>query len=73
METKKAIDTPEIKLHFLDYWRILRIRKTVIIVVFLLTTITSALVSLLLMPKKYSSTARIAVQKDLPDITPLVP
>ena len=39
METttsKPTFNAPEIKLHFLDYWRIIRIRKTVILAVFLL-------------------------------------
>ena len=32
---------PEAKLHFLDYWRIIRIRKMVILTVFLLVVITT--------------------------------
>ena len=33
MEPTKSFDTPEAKLHFLDYWRIIRVRKTVILAV----------------------------------------
>jgi len=35
----------ETKLHFLDYWRIIRIRKTVILAVFLPRRITATLVT----------------------------
>src|SRR5688572_24528171 len=67
METTKSFDTPEAKLHFLDYWRIIRVRKTVILAVFLLVAITTTLVTFIL-PPKFASTARISVQKDAPDI-----
>ena len=36
MDQLKTTPPQETKLHFLDYWRIIRIRKTVIIAVFLL-------------------------------------
>ena len=67
METTKTFDTPEAKLHFLDYWRIIRVRKTVILAVFLLVAVTTTLVTFIL-PPKYASTVRISVQKDAPDI-----
>jgi succinoglycan biosynthesis transport protein ExoP len=68
METTKAqTNTPEATLHFLDYWRIIRIRKTVILAVFLLVTITTTLVTYIL-PEYYASTVRIAVDKDAPDV-----
>jgi capsular exopolysaccharide synthesis family protein len=57
----------ETKLHFLDYWRIIRIRKTVILAVFLLVVITATLVTFIL-PESYSSTARIKVERDQSDI-----
>ena len=67
-ETPKEFTAPpEIKLHFLDYWRIIRIRKTVILAVFLLVSLTTTLVTLIL-PEAYSSTARIQVEKDTGDI-----
>jgi succinoglycan biosynthesis transport protein ExoP len=62
----------ESQLHFLDYWRIIRIRKTVILAVFLLVVITTTAVTFIL-PESYMSTARIEVQKDAADITPLMP
>jgi polysaccharide biosynthesis transport protein len=57
----------ETKLHFLDYWRIIRIRKTVILAVFLLVVLTTTAVTFIL-PETYMSVARIEVQKDTPDI-----
>src|SRR5437660_6534073 len=57
----------ETKLHFLDYWRIIRIRKTVILAVFLLVVITATLVTFIL-PESYSSMARIKVERDQSDI-----
>src|SRR6185503_16602067 len=67
MEATKNFDAPEIKLHFLDYWRIIRIRKTVILAVFLLVAITTTLVTFVL-PPRFASTVRIAVEKDAPDM-----
>ena len=66
--SRKAQDA---KLHFLDYWRIIRIRKAVILVVFLLVVLTTSLVSVFLTPT-YSSTARIAIKKDSSDIAGLL-
>jgi uncharacterized protein involved in exopolysaccharide biosynthesis len=62
-----TFNAPEVKLHFLDYWRIIRIRKTVILAVFLLVTITTTVVTFW-MPKMYSSTVRVRVEKDAPDV-----
>src|ERR1044071_881518 len=68
MESSKVQPAPETKLHFLDYWRIIRIRKTVILAVFLLVVITATLVTWFL-PESYSSIARIKVERDQSDIT----
>lgn len=51
------------KLHFLDYLRILRIRKAIIITVFLIT-FTIATVVTFILPESYSSTARIKIEPD---------
>lgn len=67
MDPLKATSTAEAKLHFLDYWRIIRIRKTVIMAVFLLVVITATIVTFIL-PESYSSKARIKVQRDTTDI-----
>ena len=70
MEPVKNQPPPEASLHFLDYWRIIRIRKTVIISVFLLIAITATVVTFIL-PSSYSSTARIEINPDVNDIQPM--
>src|SRR6187549_3545256 len=69
MEANKTefAPAPEAKLHFLDYWRIIRIRKTVILAVFLLVVLTATLVTFILTPT-YSSTSRIKIERDQTDI-----
>lgn len=67
MDPSKTAPPPETKLHFLDYWRIIRIRKTVILAVFLLVVITATLVTFVL-PVSYASTARIKIDRDRSDI-----
>jgi succinoglycan biosynthesis transport protein ExoP len=65
MEVSKAPQSQESKLHFLDYWRIIRIRKAVILAVFLLVVITTAIITQF-QPESYSSLARMRVEKDTP-------
>src|ERR1041385_6966307 len=67
MDPLKVTQQQETKLHFLDYWRIIRIRKTVILAVFLLVVITATLVTFI-MPESFASTARIKVERDVTDI-----
>src|SRR6187401_926405 len=67
MDPAKVPAPQETKLHFLDYWRIIRIRKTVILAVFLLVVITATLVTFIL-PESYSSKCRIKVERDQTDI-----
>ena len=67
-EPSNFLNTPEIKLHFLDYWRIIRIRKTIILAVFLLVSLTATLVTYVL-PESYASTVVISVEKDTKDAT----
>jgi capsular exopolysaccharide synthesis family protein len=67
MELSKNQASSDSKLHFLDYWRIIRIRKVIIVAVFLLVLITVTGVTFVL-PEAFSSTARIKVEKDTPDI-----
>ena len=68
MDPLKVQPPQETKLHFLDYWRIIRIRKTVILAVFLLVVITATLVTFIL-PESYASMARIKVDRDQSDIS----
>ncbi|MBG88642.1 MAG: capsular biosynthesis protein [Verrucomicrobiales bacterium] len=51
------------RLHFLDYWRILRLRKGVIFVNFIFVVLVATFVTYLL-PKTYKSTVRMDVKKD---------
>src|SRR2546423_3252841 len=67
MDPLKTPPPQETKLHFLDYWRIIRIRKTVILAVFLLVVITATLVTFIL-PESFSSTAKIKIERNQPDI-----
>jgi len=70
MDPLKTQATQDNKLHFLDYWRIIRVRKTVILAVFLLVVITATLVTFIL-PESYASSARIKVERDSPDVAGL--
>src|SRR5579863_8797166 len=58
---------PESKLHFLDYWRVIRIRKAIIITVFLITAIIATVVTFIL-PESYASTSEIKVERDVLNI-----
>jgi uncharacterized protein involved in exopolysaccharide biosynthesis len=60
MEVVTTSEAPELKLHFLDYWRVIRLRRSLIVMVFLLCVVTSTLLTFWL-PKQYASTVRIEV------------
>ena len=64
MDSVKPDSVQEAKLHFLDYLRILRIRKAIIITVFLIT-FTIATVVTFILPESYSSIARIKIEPDM--------
>ena len=57
----------EVKLHFLDYWRIVRIRLGLIFLIFVVVLGTTAVVTYL-QPREYSSFATIELR---PDMTPV--
>lgn len=67
-----ASNPPENRLHFLDYWRIIRMRGLLIFVVFALVVGTTAALTHLMEPT-YMSTVKMEVQKDVGDITSLMP
>ncbi len=67
MDTLKTSAPPEAKLHFLDYWRVIRIRKAIIITVFLITAFIATAVTFIL-PESFASTCRIKVENDVNDI-----
>ncbi len=54
-------------LHFLDYWRVIRSRKEVILAVALLVILTGTAYTLML-PETYQAVARIQVREDTPDV-----
>jgi polysaccharide biosynthesis transport protein len=63
MDSPQNQPPQEARLHFLDYWRIIRIRKAIIITVFLITAIIATAVTFIL-PVSYSSTAQIKIEPD---------
>jgi succinoglycan biosynthesis transport protein ExoP len=56
-------DSTEVKLHFLDYWRVMKARAGIIILTFLLTMITAG-VTVYFLPREYYSKATIEVKAD---------
>lgn len=58
----------EAQLHFLDYWRIIRVRKVLIMVIFLLVVTTTTVITFWL-PKTYISEAQMSVDKDMADVS----
>jgi capsular exopolysaccharide synthesis family protein len=71
MDKTPSKDQSSDKLHILDYWRIIRVRFVTILLVFLLTAVTTTVVTFLL-PKTYMSLSRISIEKDTSDIAPLL-
>ena len=67
MDVPKFEPAQETKLHFLDYWRIIRLRKAIIITVFLTTAIFATAIAFIL-PQYYAGTTRIKIDADTGDI-----
>jgi polysaccharide biosynthesis transport protein len=67
MEQTLASSSPESRLQFLDYWRVIKTRKVIILLVFLLSGLTAFTVSLSL-PKKYMASVRIKVEAEKPTV-----
>ena len=53
--------TEEVKLHFLDYWRVVRVRWILILLAFLLVLVTAAVVTYF-QPRQYQSSVFIEVK-----------
>jgi capsular exopolysaccharide synthesis family protein len=64
-----AEDTQTQTLHFLDYWRVIRDRKDIILAVALLTIVTGTIYTVM-MPQKFRATTQIQVSEDAPDVDP---
>src|ERR1700704_5915576 len=54
-------ETDEVKLHFLDYWRVIRVRWVLIVLAFLLVLITAAIVTYF-QPRLFQSSVFIEVR-----------
>jgi uncharacterized protein involved in exopolysaccharide biosynthesis len=67
MDQALASSSPESRLQFLDYWRVIKTRKVIVLLVFLLAGLTAFTVSLSL-PKKYLATVRIKVETEKPTV-----
>ncbi|MDY0150155.1 MAG: polysaccharide biosynthesis tyrosine autokinase [Kiritimatiellia bacterium] len=64
-----AEDNQTSALHFLDYWRVIRDRKEVILAVALLTIVTGTAYTVM-MPKKYTAVTQLEVREDAMDVDP---
>ena len=56
-------DASEVKLHFLDYWRTIRLRAGLIALAFLLVMITAG-VTVYFLPRQYLSKVTMEVKPD---------
>ena len=61
-------DASEVKLHFLDYWRTIRLRAGLIALAFLLVMITAG-VTVYFMPRQYMSKVTMEVKPDNSNIS----
>jgi polysaccharide biosynthesis transport protein len=58
---------PEVRLNFLDYWRVIKTRKAIVFVVFLLVVLVAATVTFF-QQKIYVSSVRIKVEQERPSV-----
>ncbi len=56
-------DTGEAQLHFLDYWRVIKVRFGIILLAFLLVVVTAA-VTVAFLPRQYLSKVTLEVKPD---------
>ncbi len=59
----------EAKLHFLDYWRVIRVRFGIVLLAFILMLVTAAIVTYF-MPRKFQSTALVELRMEGADYKP---
>lgn len=67
--SNQSADQQQSSLHFLDYWRVIRSRKEIVLAVAFLVVVTGTIYTLML-PNIYGSFARISVSEDIPEINP---
>lgn len=70
MQPSTNQQTEDNQLHFLDYWRIIRLRKGIIFLNFIVVVLAATFLTYL-MPKQYKSTVRMEVRKDAGDVPEL--
>lgn len=63
MTDRDTTSTQEAKLHFLDYWRVIRLRLPIIILAFLLVVVTAGVTTYFL-PRQYQSNVIIEVEQN---------
>lgn len=56
-------DTGEVKLHFLDYWRVIRVRWAILVIAFSLVMVTAG-VTCFFLPRQYYSRVKMEVKSD---------
>src|SRR3954463_16643825 len=56
-------DSNEVKLHFLDYWRVIKLRMGLILLTFFLVVVTAGVTTYFL-PKEYLSKVTMEVKMD---------
>jgi len=56
-------DTSEVKLHFLDYWRVLRVRWAILVITFMLVMVTAG-VTCFFLARQYFSKVTMEVKSD---------
>ena len=56
-------DTNEVKLHFLDYWRVIKLRMGLILLTFFLVMVTAGVTTYFL-PREYFSKVTMEVKQD---------
>ena len=66
-DARPAAATGESKLHFLDYWRVIRVRFGIVLLSFLLVVITAALATYF-QPRKYKSTITMELRMPSDDM-----
>lgn len=67
-DARPAPNAGEAKLHFLDYWRVIRVRLGIVILSFLLVLVTAA-VTTYFTPRKYKSSTKVELRTDDRDPT----
>ncbi len=67
--SNESADQQSGTLHFLDYWRVIRSRKEIVIAVAILVILTGTVYTLML-PNIYASSSRISVSEDALAINP---